>query len=199
MHLGFRAPAPIRGARVRLAGIIALGQLRLQARIVSIDHINKIVTAGHLHDLQARHHQATAERRISTRTVAFGDDMIAVTCNAARSIARRNAILAGVPRVIWWQAYQQCEHVIAGDVTTLVVRRAEAIKAFAAFGLKPEQIFALLEVKGEADVGLDELVTLRGSYMALKNGEMTVEEFLASRAPPAQPVTPAAKRCSLFR
>ena len=74
--------------------------------------------------------------------------MIVVTGNAACSIARRNAILAGVPKAIWRKAFEASERVVAGDIQTLATRREAAMKAFATFGVKPEQIFAALDVKG---------------------------------------------------
>jgi hypothetical protein len=73
--------------------------------------------------------------------------------------------------------------VLVGDVKTLVERRGEALKAFAAFGIKPEQIFAALEVEGLDDIGLDHMSSLVGMHSALKSGEATVEEmFPATRA-----------------
>jgi hypothetical protein len=193
-----RAGKPLRGPSIRLAEIIAQcwGNCVSKTRIVSVDRISRTVTAeGIFHDLQTNSiTEAQHTRRISTKEGRlFTDDMIAVTCNAAQSIARRNAILAGVPKVIWWQAFQQCEHVIAGDVTTLASKRESAVKAFAAFGLKPEQVFQVLDVKGEQDIGLDELVTLRSLYSSVKNGEITVEEILAAKVP-AQPATPATRK-----
>lgn len=195
-----RAGKPIRGPSIRLAEIIAQcwGNCVSKARIVSIDRINKTVTAeGLFHDLQTNSmSEATHTRRISNKEGRlFNEDMISVTCNAAQSIARRNAILTGVPKVVWWHAFQRCERVIAGDVTTLVAKRDSAIKAFAAFGLKPEQVFQILEVKGDADIGMDELVTLRTLYGSVKSGELAIEELLAAKTlPPTQPPTPTARK-----
>lgn len=193
-----RAGKPLRGPSIRLAEIIAQcwGNCVSKTRIVSVDRISRTVTAeGIFHDLQTNSiTEAQHTRRISTKEGRlFSDDMIAVTCNAAQSIARRNAILAGVPKVIWSQAFQQCERVIAGDVTTLASKRESAVKAFAAFGLTPEQVFQVIDVKGEQDIGLDELVTLRSLYSSIKNGELTVEEILAAKVP-AQPATPATRK-----
>lgn len=195
-----RAGKPLRGPSIRLAEIIAQcwGNCVSKARVISVDRINKTVTAeGIFHDLQTNSTtEASHTRRISNKEGRLlSEDMIAVTCNAAQSIARRNAILAGVPKVIWSQAYQQCERVIAGDVVTLVSKRESAIKAFAVFGLKPEQVFQILDVKGEADIGGDELVTLRALYASVKNGEVTIEELLAAKTvPPTQPPTATARK-----
>jgi hypothetical protein len=153
--------------------------------VVAIDRINKIITAeGLFTDLQTNSTvKATAERRISDKHGRlYSDDMITVTGNAARSIARRNAILAGVPKAVWEQAYNEAERLIAGDVASLAVTREKAVKAFAVFGLKPEQVFKLIDVKGEQDIGITEVLALRAMFASIKNGETTVEELLTESA-----------------
>jgi hypothetical protein len=181
-----RGGKPIKGASVRLAEIIAQqwGNNRVDARVVSTDRVNKTITAeGFFHDLEKN----SATKRSITRRISdrrgrlFSEDMIVVTGNAACAIALRNAILGGVPKAVWRKAYEAAERVIAGDIKTLVVRREAAIKAFAAFGVKPEQIFAALGVAGTDDIGLDHIPVLAGMYSALKSGEETVEEMFNPR------------------
>lgn len=179
-----RAGKSIRGPSIRLAEIIAQcwGNCVSESRVVAVDRVNKIITAeGIFHDLQTNATaKSTVERRISDKKGRlFSDDMIATTGNAARSIARRNAILSGVPKAVWSQAYDRCEKVIAGDITTLSVNRDKAVKAFAVFGLKPEQVYRLIDVKGEQDIALEDIITLRGMFASIKNGEATVEELLS--------------------
>jgi ribosome maturation protein Sdo1 len=60
--------------------------------------------------------------------------------------------------------------------------REKAIKAFAVYGLKPDQVFKLIDVKGEQDIGISELLALRAMFSSLKNGEATVDEMLAQAA-----------------
>ena len=105
--------------------------------------------------------------------------MIVVTGNAACAIAKRNAILGAVPKGVWRRAYTAVESVIAGDVKTLAERREKAMKAFAAFGVKPEQIFAALDIAGIEEIGIDHIGTLTGMHSALRSGEATVEEMFA--------------------
>jgi hypothetical protein len=103
--------------------------------------------------------------------------MIMVTGNATCAIAKRNAILGGVPKAVWRGAYDAVESVIVGDVKTLVERRNRSIKAFAAFGVKPEEIYDALGIAGEGDITLEHIGTLIGMYSAIKNSESTVEEM----------------------
>lgn len=183
-----RGGKPIRGPSIRLADIIASqwGNCRDGAQVITIDRVNKIITSeGVYHDLETnRGTRATVQRRISDKHGRlFSDDMIAVTGNAANSIARRNAILAGVPKAIWRKAVEACERIIRGDAVTLVERRGEALKALAHFNFSEEQIFAFLDVQGADDIDLDDLVSLRTLYANLKNGETTTEEVLRGLKP----------------
>lgn len=177
-----RGGKPIKGPSVRLAEIIAgqWGNARVGARVVHVDKIEKYVEAeGVFHDLETNvATTARVRRRISGKDGrVFNDDMIVVTGNAACAIAKRNAILGAVPKAVWRKAYDAVEAVIAGDVKTLSERREKAMKAFAAFGVTPEQIFAALDVEDLEGITIDHITTLTGMHAALKSGESTVEEM----------------------
>lgn len=177
-----RGGKPIKGPSIRLAEIISSqwGNCRVGARVVHVDRFEKYVEAeGVFHDLETNTATtARVRRRISNRQgKLLDDDMILVTSNAAASIAKRNAILGGVPKAVWRKAYDSVQAVITGDVDTLVEVREKMLKAFAAFGVKPEELFLALDLQGIDDVGLEEIGTLKGMYSALKSGEATVEEM----------------------
>ncbi|WP_276200615.1 hypothetical protein [Chelatococcus sp. XZ-Ab1] len=177
-----RGGKPIKGPSVRLAEIIAgqWGNCRVGARVVHVDRFEKYIEAeGVFHDLETNTATtARVRRRISDKNGrVFNDDMIVVTGNAACAIAKRNAILGAVPKAVWRKAYTAVESVLAGDVKTLVERRDRAMKAFAAFGVTPEQIFTALDVQGVDDITLDHMATLTGMHSSLKTGEATVEEM----------------------
>jgi hypothetical protein len=184
-----RGGKPIKGPSVRLAEIIAgqWGNCRVGARVVHVDRFEKFVEAeGVFHDLETNAATtARVRRRISDRQGrVFNDDMIVVTGNAACAIAKRNAILGAVPKAVWRKAYSAVEQVIAGDIKTLSERRDRAMKAFAAFGVTPDQVFQALNIAGADDIALDHITTLVGMHAALKSGESTVEEMFP-RQPPA--------------
>jgi len=190
----------LRGPSVRFAEIISSqwGNCRVGARVVHVDRIDKYVEAeGVFHDLETNM-AATARvrRRISTsKGKLFSDDMIIVTGNAACAIAKRNAILGGVPKGVWRQAYSEVEKVLIGNVKTLKERREIAFKAFAMIGVKPEQIFAALGVAGEDDINLEHMATLTAMRSALKNDEATIEELFPVQQ--AQGVTPVGTTAKL--
>ena len=181
-----RGGKPIKGPSVRFAEIVAsqYGNCHVGSRVVAVDKFDKVVIAeGVFIDYETGlRRTAQTRRRITDKNGRlFNDDMIVVTGNAAASIAMREAILKGVPKAIWRRAYDAAEQVIAGDVKTLAVRRADAIKAFATFGITPEQIFASLEVDGLDDIGLDDIATLTAMFKAIRNGEQQVEDYFPAK------------------
>lgn len=177
-----RGGKPILGPSIRLAEIVAgqWGNCRVGARVVHVDRFEKYVEAeGVFHDLETNTATTARVRRriVDSRGNLYNDDMIVVTGNAACSIAKRNAILAGVPKAVWQEAYDAAIKTVKGEVKTLPERRAAAFKTFAAFGVKPEMIFEALEVGGEEDIGLEEIATLLSMHKAIKDGEEKVETY----------------------
>lgn len=176
-----RGKKAITGPSIRFAEALqaSYGNCRSASRIVFVDRAEKVVIAeGAFHDLQTNSAKRAEVRRgiVTKEGRIYGADMITVTGNAAAQIALRNAILSGVPRLFWRNAFATVQRIITGDVTTLATKRAKAIEAFAVWGVKPEDIFRVLEVAGEQEIGLDDIPILRGMFAAIKNQEATVEE-----------------------
>lgn len=123
----------------------------------------------------------------------FNDDMIIMTENAITSIAMRESILQSIPRPVWRSAYELVLKAVRGDVALLSERREKAITAFAAYGVKPEQVFSMLGVDGLEDVTADHLVDLIAAYQSIKNGEETVEVLFPAggRSSRGAPITHA--------
>lgn len=189
-----RGGKPIVGPSIRLAEIICSqwGNCRVGTRVVHTDKNEKYIEAEAVfHDLETNTATTSrVRRRISDKyNKLFSDDMIIMTGNAAASIAKRNAILGGVPKAVWRKAYDAAESVIKGTAETLVVTREKTMKAFAAFGLTPERVCTAIDVVGVDDIKLEHIPVLRGMYAALKNGEATVEELFGDGK--AKPVAPA--------
>lgn len=182
-----RGGKPIRGPSIRLAEIVAQqwGNNRVAACVIDVDRKEKVIVAEAVfHDLETNAAcKITVRRRATDKSGRLlNDDMLAVTGNAACSIARRNAILTGVPKAVWNRAYNAAEGVVKGDVKTLAERRAKAISSFGTWGVKPEQIFAALGVAGEDEITLEHIPTLVGMYGSIKNGEETVESLFTNRS-----------------
>lgn len=179
-----RGGKPIVGPSIRLAEILfsQWGNCTGGSRVVEVNKREGYIEAeGVFHDLETNAKTVRRVRRsIKGRNgQVFSDDMIVVTGNAAGAIAFRNAVLAGVPRAVWSEAYDQAERLIKGDEKTLSESREGAMKAMAAFGLTAEEVCAFLGVDGLLDVGLDDIVTLRGLHNSLKEGSIDPETIRA--------------------
>lgn len=191
-----RGGKPIKGPSVRFAEIVAsqYGNCHVGSRVVDVNRLEKYVEAeGVFIDLQTGMKRTARTRRriVDKNGRLYNDDMIIVTGNAACSIALREAILKGVPKALWRAAYDAAENVIAGDVKTLAERREGAIRAFATYGVTPDQIFASLEIDGLDDVGLDQIATLTAMFKAIKAGEQQVEDYFPAKSNAATGVSAA--------
>lgn len=174
----------IEGPSVRLAEIMvyAFGNIRNDADIVGQD--KQFVTAmGTCFDLEKNvATRIRVRRRITDKNGrTYNEDMIGTTSNAAISIAYRNAVFKTIPFSLTNRIYQMARKAMLGQ-GTLVEKRKEMLEHFAGLKVKPEEIFALLEVKGLDDVMEDQLVTLRGFANSIKEGEMSVETVFRSGA-----------------
>lgn len=197
-----RGGKPITGPSIRFAEIVMsqYGNCRAGAQVIHIDRENKVIVAeGVFHDLEKNTAtRKTVQRRIVDKNgKLFNDDMIVVTGNAACSIALRNAILGAVPKSLWWKAYEAALNVVKGDIKTLAERRFNAIKEFALFGIKPDQVYIALDVAGQDDVALEHLPILAGMLGALKSGEATVEEMFPPKPKPGDAQAAAAASLSV--
>lgn len=196
-----RGGKTIEGASARFAEIAvsAWKHIRTGARIIEIGE-EYITAQGAFFDLE-NNTAVSYEvlRRITNREgQRFDSDMIGVTGNAACSIAIRNAVLKGIPKAYWQDAYEEARRVVAGEVRTLANRRAAMIKEFAVFGIVPEQIYALLGVKGHEDISIEMMRTLAGLHTAIKEGDTSPEQAFAPENLKAPVMAPPRPRKSEF-
>lgn len=183
-----RGGKTLEGPSIRFAEAAAQSwaNCRVAARTVHVDRKEGYVEAeGFFLDAETNVATLARVRRriLDSKGRVYNEDMIVVTSNAAQSIARRNAILAGIPKAVWRKPYEAARQVLMGDFKTLANRRAEALAAFVRYGITDAQVFALLNVAGAEDIDQEKMVPLRGMYASLKNGDVTVEELLRSIAP----------------
>lgn len=180
----------VEGPSARFAEVIlsAWGNSRSGARVVS-DQGDFVTAQGAYHDLE-RNSAITFEvqRRIVDKNGRrYKTDMIGVTANAACSIALRNAILKGIPKAFWGDLYEAARQTIRGDFKTLANRRADTLAKLQGYGVTKEQACAALGLEGIEDIGLDELVTLRGMLTALREGDTTPEQAFAPQETVGKP------------
>lgn len=195
-----RGGKTIEGPSARFAELVmfAWGNSRAASRVVSEDD-QFVTTQGAFFDLEQNNAIAIEVKRpiVDSHGRRYKRDMIATTSNAAGSIALRNATLKVVPKVFWWPLYEAARQVVRGDVRTLANRRGEALKLFVGYGVSKEKIFALLDVRGEEDITLEHLLTLRGIATAIKEGDTTPEAAFANPAEDATQETQNKARATL--
>jgi len=106
----------------------------------------------------------------------YSDDMIAVTANAAASIALRNAVLSVIPGAYTKQVYDAARETAMGNAETLESRRQKAVDFIRKYGVSDDRIFAALGVAGVEDISLEKLVQLKGMCTAVKDNEISLDE-----------------------
>jgi len=168
-----RAGKTIEGRSVRLAEILvaAYGNIRSAKRIIDIGETH-VVAQGVCHDVERNVAQsAEVRRRITTKDGRrFNDDMITTTCNAAASIAWRNAVLSVIPAALSQSVYEAAKIKAIGGAATLAMRRVKALSRFALMGITEERILATLGRATTDDIAQDDLATLLGAFNAIKEG-----------------------------
>ena len=186
----------VEGPSIRFAEALfqVWGNCEAETQLVSIDRSLKcVVVKGIFTDLETNATtRSEVRRRISDRYgKIYSDDGINKTVNAALAIARRNAILGGIPKPVWAQAYGSARKTIAGLLTDLPKKRREALQAFQKLQVTPDMLFHVLEIRSEEDITAEHLVTLRGMHSALKNGEATLDEIFSEPSQGAAPLIEA--------
>jgi hypothetical protein len=181
-----RAKKAIVGPGVNFADALSgsYGNCRDEPDHPEVDRKNKLVRCKALFiDLESnRETWATATRRIvDSKGMLYSDDMIAVTSQACAQIARRNAILHGVPRPIWHPLYEELLMKLRGVEATFPERRDELIALFATHGVDPKRIASALHVKTRDEITLDHMVVLQGMFEMLRSGEISAEEMFDPR------------------
>jgi len=169
----------ITGPSVRLAEICAsaYGNLQIAARVLEAED-TEIVAQGAAWDME-RNTRFTIEvrRRITGKNNRrFSSDMIAITGNAAASIALRNAIFRVIPRAYVDTIYDHARSVAVGDAKTLVDRRTTVLERLLKMGITRERVLARLDKPGVDDIGLAELEALIGFGTSIKNGDLSADE-----------------------
>ena len=180
----------IEGASIRLAEIaaVAWGNLRIATRIT--DEGSEYITAeGVCWDMEKNVHIGVTERRrITTKSgKRYGADMIQTTGKAAATIARRNAILAVIPRAHINTILAECVKVGAGDAKTLGARVAQWLDWLKGRGVDRAAVLTYFEAKATEDLGLDELATIQGLIQGAKETDTSLVDVFKSGVVPEPP------------
>lgn len=191
---------PLQGPSVRLAEIAlsCYQHIRAGSRIIADD--GKFITAqGVVHDLENNVViSIEVQRRVTNKQgVRYGDDMIAVTGNAACSIALRNAAFRVIPLALINPVYEAAKKLAIGEAKSLVERRSRIIGRLAKMGVSAEAVCEVLGVRSIEDIQLDHIEILIGYGTAIKDGESTIDEVFKPQKMKAP--TDAAKKVAPFQ
>jgi hypothetical protein len=196
-----RSGKQITGPSVRLAEICAstYGNIHVGARPIDVGDLD-CTSQGVAWDLESNYRVTIeAKRRITNKNGSrYNEDMIAMTQNAASSIAFRNAIFRVIPRAYIDRVYADVVKVAVGDAKTLATKRADLMGRLQKLGADEARVLAACQKESVLDIGLPEMEFLIGLGTAIKNGERSVDDaFPAPLAPVSGAGAPEGKRMSL--
>lgn len=198
-----RGDKKIQGASVHLARILAqnFGNIRVAAKGLSIS--DAYVTAEAVcMDLETNMavRVETRQKILDKAGRRFNDDMINVTMLACIAKAERNAILHVIPSSFTDEIYLAAQKKLIGDVKkdpkTLESTREKAIKAFEdKYKVTPKMILDYFGKQKIEQLDAEDVVSLRGLFQALKDGDATVEgTFINEENPDGETVKAKADR-----
>lgn len=178
-----RGDKKIQGVSVHLARILAqnYGNIRVAAKSLSIS--DTYVTAEAVcMDLETNMavRVETRQKILDKTGKRFNEDMINITMLACIAKAERNAILHVIPASYSDEVYLAAQQKLIGDVKknpkTLEETRANALKSFNdKYGVTKAMILKYFGKQKVEQLDAEDVVSLRGLFQALKDGDATIE------------------------
>lgn len=198
-----RGEKKIQGISVHLARILAqnYGNIRVSAKSLSISDVYVTAEAVCL-DLETNLavRVETRQKIIDSKGRRYNDDMINITMLACIAKAERNAILHVIPASYSEEVYLAAQQKLIGDVkkspNTLDETRVKALKSFNdKYGVTEAMILKYFGKQKVEQLDAEDVVSLRGLFQALKDGDATVEStFMDDENPDGETVKAKADR-----
>lgn len=169
----------IEGESIRMAEIVASTYGNLRSAVHIAGHTPTRVTVRAVcHDLETNNLIAVEKQ---ARTAykdgsPYNEDMAIMTTNATISKALRDAIFRVVPKALLKPITDKARQVALGNASTLAKHRDNMTKWIEYWKIDPARVWAVLGVKGLADVGMDQVKIFVGLRTAIKDAEQTVDE-----------------------
>jgi hypothetical protein len=165
----------VRGPSVRLAELACLcwGNIEVEIAEPIVSEVSVTVTA-YAWDLEKNIRvPGIATASILTKAGArYPQHMVETTVIAVASKARRNAILAAIPRTYINDLLEAAKEVASKHSKPLEQVRSEMAAFFArSYNVQLEQLLEYLQVKGLEDITTENVEELRAVVAALKEGE----------------------------
>ena len=170
---------PISGESIRFAEmtLYSYRNCRAGSRVIEIN-ATEVVAQGVFIDTETNVVTTSETRRRITGKGGrrYSDDMIIVTANAACSIAKRNAVLQGIPKALWMGASTAARRKAAGGTATLEDRRTRALTALHSVGVSQDRVLNALDLTDINEIDADDLTKLYGAYTAIRDGVLDAAE-----------------------
>lgn len=175
----------VKGPSVRLAELAAMcwGNLELTVDepIIGEKNVTVIAKAWDLERNYSAPGMATTSI-LNRQGQRYAAHMVETAALATASKARRNAILAVIPKSYIADLLKAAKEVTSKHKEPLDVTRTKMLDFFArTYKVQPEQVFAFLEVGGSDDIKEDQIDELRAVVTAIKEGE-PVDVFFSTKA-----------------
>jgi hypothetical protein len=171
----------VQGKSIRMAEIVAACYGNLRAKTIITEMKPRYVKAvGVALDLQKNiaFSAECVESTVRSDGTPMTERMRIVIAKAAQSKALRDAIFKIVPVGICKPLEDLAKRVIMGDgnVQTMDKRKAELQAWLKTINVSNERMFIVVDVKGFADMGIDELLIVAGLRTAIECGDITIDE-----------------------
>lgn len=167
------------GMSVRMSEIVGASYGNLRVRATIVEQTERFVRArGEAIDLESNFASSSEciESTVKKDGTPYDERMRVVIAKSALSKARRDAMFQVVPRALAKPVENAVRSLLMGDTKTLENRRQMVVQWMGKLGIGSERVYAALGVKGEADLGAEQLETLTGIRTALKDNEITLDE-----------------------
>jgi hypothetical protein len=169
------------GKSIRMAEIVASCYGNIRAKTIITEMKPRYVKAvGFVMDLEKNigFSAECVESTVKRDGSPMSERMRVVIAKAAAAKAFRDAIFKIVPVGICKPLEDLAKKVIMGDgnVQTMDKRKAELQAWLKSIEVSNERMFAVLNVKGYADMGIDHLLQMAGMRTAIENSDITIDE-----------------------
>lgn len=172
-------PIYAEGLSVRMAEIVGASYGNLRVGSILIEQTERQVKArGFAHDLESNFAASceVVEATVDKYGKPYSERMRTVVAKACLAKARRDATFQVVPKALCKSIETEAKRVAVGDGATLEKRRSTAMMWIQKLGVAPERVFTALGIKGEADIGIEELTKLTGIKTAISDGDLKIED-----------------------
>jgi hypothetical protein len=179
---------PITGPSIRFAEIMmyAWGNMDVRTRIVGDDGQFIKVQAVCL-DLQKNNTEGREAVRqiVGKKGFRYSLDLIKTTAAALTSIAKREAILAIIPRAVWNPVWRAAQMAAIGGEDKIAQERERYLAKIESRGISRDRVLATLGLKSIDDMTYEHIVWLQNLGKSIQDGGTTLEQAFPEPTPPA--------------